>query len=216
MNANSNKLAGIKFTIQKRLPNGLGRAGIISTPHGKIKTPAFMVVGTMGSVKFLSNSDLHDISAQAMLCNGYHLRRQSPQLAAAGGLAAWNGWHGPTLTDSGGFQVMSLGSGLGKVVSMERERGIANTAHKERLAKISEKGVFFTDPFDGQPDFIGPEESMQIQCRIGADIHMAFDELTSLADTYEYNLEALGRTERWAERSLAEHQKLRDMLGYRQ
>ena len=70
---------------------------------------------------------------------------------------------------------MSLGSGLGKVVSMDRERGVTNTAHKERLAHVTEDGVHFTDPFDGQPDFIGPEESMQIQCRIGADIHMAFD-----------------------------------------
>ena len=111
---------------------------------------------------------------------------------------------------------MSLGSGLGKVVSMDKERGVTNTAHKERLAHVTEDGVHFTDPFDGQPDFIGPEESMQIQCRIGADIHMAFDELTSLADDYEYNKEALARTERWAKRSLSEHLKLRDSLGYRQ
>ncbi len=111
---------------------------------------------------------------------------------------------------------MSLGSGLGKVVPMEKERGITNTAHNERLAYVTEEGVDFIDPFDGQPDFIGPEESMQIQCRIGADIHMAFDELTSLADTYEYNIEAMRRTERWAKRSLAEHLKHRDELGYRQ
>jgi queuine tRNA-ribosyltransferase len=216
MSANLNKTAAISFGIEKKLSNGLGRAGVIRTPHGEIKTPAFMVVGTMGQVKFVSNKDLRGFGAQAMLCNGYHLRRKSSELAEAGGLAAWNGWKGPTLTDSGGFQVMSLGSGLGKVVSMEREKGVVNTAHKERLAHVSEKGVSFVDPFDGAPDFIGPEESMQIQCRIGADIHMAFDELTSLADTYEYNKEAMARTERWAERSLAEHLKLRDMLGYRQ
>lgn len=99
---------------------------------------------------------------------------------------------------------------------MEKERHVTNTAHKERLAHVSEDGVSFIDPFDGQPDFIGPEESMQIQCQIGADIHMAFDELTSLADTYEYNIEAMARTERWAERSLREHIKHRDDLGYRQ
>lgn len=125
-------------------------------------------------------------------------------------------WGSPTLTDSGGFQVMSLGSGLGKVVSMERERGVVNTAHKERLAHVTDRGVEFTDPFDGQPDFIGPEESMRIQCQIGADIHMAFDELTSLADDYNYNVKALKRTEEWAERSLCEHLKHRDDLGYRQ
>lgn len=223
----------------------LGRAGVIRTPHGEIKTPAFMAVGTTGAVKFLSFEDLHATGAQAMLSNGYHLRRKSFEIAEAGGLAEWTGarraetaektdgvegaWHGPTLTDSGGFQVMSLGSGLGKVVSYDRaelEGGISeggavrmkatNTAHKDRLAKISDRGVDFVDPFDGKPDFIGPEESMQIQCRIGADIHMAFDELTSLADNYDYNVKSLKRTEEWAERSLREHLKLRDSLGYRQ
>lgn len=289
----------MEFKIEKTLPNGLGRAGVIKTAHGEIKTPAFMAVGTHGYVRFISANDLHELGAQAMLSNGYHLRHQSPEIAAAGGLAHWcpahtsdlpqsleshsqingptqgesslvdhsnttasihsfselsatNGerpkqgapvttgrdeagsernecqantrpdglssspWLAPTITDSGGFQVMSLGSGLGKVVSMEKERHVTNTAHTERLAHVSEKGVSFIDPFDGQPDFIGPEESMQIQCRIGADIHMAFDELTSLADTYEYNVEAMKRTERWAKRSLAEHIKHRDDLGYRQ
>lgn len=214
------------FRVEKVLPNGLGRAGVIRTAHGEIKTPAFMAVGTHGYVRFLSSEDLKQLGAQAMLSNGYHLRRQSDEIAQAGGLASWSPtreddventpWQGPTLTDSGGFQVMSLGSGLGKVVSMERERGVTNTAHKERLATVEESGVKFIDPFDHQPDFIGPEESMQIQCRIGADIHMAFDELTSLADTYEYNIEAMERTERWAERSLREHLKHRDDLGYRQ
>jgi len=236
----------MEFSITKPIPGALGRAGVIKTAHGEIKTPAFMAVGTHGYVRFLPPADLHALGAQAMLSNGFHLRRKSPKIAKAGGLANWTGegadnllsgyqpgqtassvpdksvisspnaWLGPTLTDSGGFQVMSLGSGLGKVVSMERERGVTNTAHKERLAHVTEKGVNFIDPFDGQPDFIGPEESMQIQCRIGADIHMAFDELTSLADTYEYNIEAMHRTERWAKRSLAEHLKHRDDLGYRQ
>ena len=204
------------FQIEHKIPGFLGRAGIIKTPHGEIKTPAFMTVGTQGYVRFLQPEDLVAIGAQAMLSNGYHLRRTSFEIAEQKGLSNWSGWHGPTLTDSGGFQVMSLGSGLGKVVSMDKERGVTNTAHKERLAHVTEDGVHFTDPFDGQPDFIGPEESMQIQCRIGADIHMAFDELTSLADDYEYNKEALARTERWAKRSLSEHLKLRDSLGYRQ
>ncbi len=218
----------MEFETTKAIPGSLGRAGVIKTAHGQIKTPAFMAVGTHGYVRFLPPSDLHSLGAQAMLSNGFHLRRQSSEIAKAGGLAKWIpgscqvkedsslAWQGPTLTDSGGFQVMSLGSGLGKVVSMEKERGITNTAHNERLAHVTEEGVDFIDPFDGQPDFIGPEESMQIQCRIGADIHMAFDELTSLADTYEYNIEAMRRTERWAKRSLAEHLKHRDDLGYRQ
>ena len=189
------------FEIVKKIPGKLGRAGIIHTPHGDIKTPAFMCVGTKGEVRFLSMQDLHAIQAQAMLSNGYHLRNVSEEIQAQKGLAAWSGWNGPTLTDSGGFQVMSLGSGLGKVVSMDREKEVINTDPKDRLAIVSEDGVQFHDPFTDQDDFIGPEESMQIQCRIGADIHMAYDELTSLADSYEYNVEALARTERWALRS---------------
>ena len=250
------------FEETKRF-GALGRAGVIHTPHGEVKTPAFMAVGTKGKVKYLSFDDLRETGAQAMLSNGFHLRRKSLEIAKAGGLAEWTGaksgleradidgdgvldrveaWHGPTLTDSGGFQVMSLGSGLGKVVSM-KEATLADSsssidallarrtkstprsaapissnslATEASLVKISDRGVEFTDPFDGEPDFIGPEESMQIQCRIGADIHMAFDELTSLADDYGYNVQALKRTEAWAERSLREHLKLRDSLGYRQ
>ena len=204
------------FEITKRIPGKLGRAGIIHTPHGDIKTPAFIAVGTKGHVKFVSNEDLKSIYAQAMLSNGYHLRNTSYEIAEKGGLSAWSGFDGPTITDSGGFQVMSLGSGLGKVVSMDREDEIVNTDPKDRLAHVSEEGVSFYDPILNKEDFIGPEESMQIQCRIGADIHMAFDELTSLADSYEYNVEALGRTERWAVRSLDEHNKHCMDLGYYQ
>lgn len=105
---------------------------------------------------------------------------------------------------------------MGKVVSMKRENDVINTDPKDRLAHVTEDGVRFHDPFTDQEDFIGPEESMQIQCRIGADIHMAYDELTSLADSYEYNVEALARTERWAIRSINEHKKHCDDLGYHQ
>ena len=202
------------FEIVKKLPNQLGRAGIIHTPHGDIKTPAFMVVGTIGKVYFVSMEDLKQVNAQAMLSNGYHLRNQSFEIAENGGLSRWSGWNGPTLTDSGGFQVMSLGSGSGKVVSMSKDQNVENTKEEDRLAHVCEQGVHFTDPFTSVQDFIGPEESMQIQCRIGADIHMAFDELTSLADDYDYNVEALARTERWAQRSLDEHKKHYMDLGY--
>lgn len=204
------------FDITKRIPGMLGRAGVIHTPHGDIQTPAFMCVGTKGEVRFLSMDDLQSIQAQAMLSNGYHLRNASFEIAKQGGLSAYSGWDGPTLTDSGGFQVMSLGSGFGKVVSMDREEEVLNTDPRERFAHVSEEGVHFTDPVTNQEDFIGPEESMQIQCRIGADIHMAYDELTSLADSYEYNVESLERTERWAQRSIDEHKKHCDSLGYHQ
>ena len=204
------------FEITKKIPGKLGRAGIIHTPHGDILTPAFMTVGTNGEVRFVSMEELKNINAQAMLSNGYHLRNRSKEIAKAGGLAKWSHWNRPTLTDSGGFQVMSLGSGIGKVVSMEREKEVVNAEEKDRLTRVTEDGVYFYDPILKKDDFIGPEESMRIQCEIGADIHMAFDELTSLADSYDYNVEALERTERWAKRSLEEHQKHCDDLGYHQ
>lgn len=204
------------FEITKKIAGKLGRAGIIHTPHGDIHTPAFIAVGTKGEVRFVSMSDLENINAQAMLSNGYHLRNMSQAMAEKGGLSGFSGWQGPTMTDSGGFQIMSLGSGFGKVVSMKRENEVINTEPRDRFAHVSEAGVQFRDPFTNQDDFIGPEESMQIQCRIGADIHMAFDELTSLADSYEYNVEALQRTERWALRCLEEHAKHCEDLGYHQ
>ncbi|MDR3298164.1 MAG: tRNA guanosine(34) transglycosylase Tgt [Candidatus Nomurabacteria bacterium] len=198
------------FEPEKILRNGLGRAGVIHTPHGDIKTPTFAVVGTRGFVRSMPMEKLRELNAQAMLSNGYHLRRQADEISTAGGLAAWSGWDGPTITDSGGFQIMSLGSGLGKVVSMnKKDAGTGRqTPHEKRLAKITEDGVYFTDPWDGQEEFMGPEESMRVQHKIGADIMMAFDELTSIGDSYEYNMEAMERTHRWAERCLMEHKKL--------
>lgn len=204
------------FEVKNKIPGKLGRTGIIHTPHGDIETPAFIAVGTRGEVRFVSMNELKEIQAQAMLSNGYHLRNECEKIKEHGGLASWSGWNSPTVTDSGGFQVMSLGSGLGKVVSMDREQEVINTDPKDRLARVTEDGVYFYDPILQKDDFIGPEESMRIQCNIGADIHMAFDELTSLADSYEYNVEALKRTERWAKRSLEEHKKHCDDLGYHQ
>lgn len=206
------------FEISARLSGSHGRAGVIHAPHGDIKTPAFLTVGTNGYVRYVSSSDLLKINAQAMLSNGYHLRGQAKDIAAAGGLSAWSGWNGPTVTDSGGFQIMSLGSGMGKVVAMSKTQLDQKRffGHSQNLVNITDDGVHFTDPFTGQPDFIDPETSMYIQCQIGADIHMAFDELTSLADDYDYNVIALRRTHDWAKRSLAAHDQYRDLLGYRQ
>jgi queuine tRNA-ribosyltransferase len=201
---------GFEFEVEGRLANGMGRAGVIKTPHGKIKTPAFAVVGTHGVVRSMDMEVLRGAGVQAMLSNGYHLRRRADEIAEAGGLAKWNRWDGPTITDSGGFQIMSLGSGLGKVVSMAKaDAGSGRqTPHEERLATIDEKGAHFIDPWDGKKEFMGPEESMQVQHKIGADIMMAFDELTSIGDSYEYNVEAMERTHRWAKRCLEEHEKL--------
>jgi queuine tRNA-ribosyltransferase len=182
------------------------RAGVIHTPHGDIPTPAFIVVGTHAAVRCISPENLRATGAPAMLSNGYHLLRRAVQIDAAGGLAEYSGWRGPTITDSGGFQVMSLGSGLGKIVSMDK-RDVAITERaarkSERLAVVDDEGVLFRDPHHGRIVKFTPEKSIATQHQIGADIMMAFDELTNISDSYEYNDEALERTRRWAERSLA-------------
>ena len=118
------------FEIEKRIPGHLGRAGIIHTPHGDIKTPAFMCVGTHGEVRFVSMEELKSINALAMVSNGYHLRNISPEIAANGGLSAWSKWNGPTLTDSGGNQVMTIVSGCVKVVRMISEENMKKTEKK--------------------------------------------------------------------------------------
>ena len=143
-----------------------------------------------------------------MLSNGYHLYRRATVISATGGLAKWSGWNGPTFTDSGGFQVMSLGSGLGKVISVDLAD--ANDESKlrepdERLARVDDEGVLFRDPYNSRIVKFTPELSIETQHKIGADVMMSFDELTNICDTYEYNVRALERTRRWAERGLAEH-----------
>ncbi|WP_409199598.1 tRNA guanosine(34) transglycosylase Tgt [Methanobrevibacter sp. DSM 116169] len=199
------------FEIDTKIPDALGRAGIIHTPHGDIKTPTFTVVGTYGDVRFLSTDKFHEIGIQAMISNGFHLSKISDKVETSGGLYTYSGYNCPTITDSGGFQIMSFGSGLGKVVSMNK-RDIAReqfkTENKKRLARVTDEGVYFKMNENDTEKLITPEYSIQFQHKIGADIMMAFDELTSIGDNKEYNEKALERTHKWAIRCLDEHQKL--------
>ena len=145
-----------------------------------------------------------------MLANAYHLYLQPGHdiVQRAGGLGAFAGWDKPTFTDSGGFQVLSLGSGYKKVISMNSATS-SNTARSKRQALVDDDGVTFRSVIDGSTHRFTPEFSMEIQHELGADICFAFDELTSLAETYEYQIEALNRTHAWAERSLKHFDKLR-------
>jgi len=201
------------FEINTKIPDALGRAGIIHTPHGDIKTPTFVVVGTYGKVRFLSPSDFNNIGVQAMISNGFHLSKISDEIEQAGRLSKYSGYDCPTITDSGGFQVMSFGSGLGKVISMNK-RDIARehlkAENKKRLSRVTEEGVYFKTMEGEDEKLITPEYSMEFQHKIGADIIMAFDELTNIGDSKKYNEEALNRTYRWGIRCLKEHQKLAD------
>jgi len=203
-------MSGFSFNIKSRLgQDTLARTGVIKTPHGEIKTPAFIVVGTKATVKAMTPEQVKGVHAQAVLANAYHLYLQPGHklIEKAGGLGKFMNWDGPTFTDSGGFQVMSLGSGFKKVIDMSGEEAVA--PKKERLAHVEENGVRFKSHIDGSTHLFTPELSMQIQHGIGADIIFAFDELTSLVDPYTYQIESLSRTHAWAERCLKEIAKLR-------
>lgn len=191
----------------------LGRSGVIKTPHGEIQTPAFIPVGTKATVKSLLPETVKQIGGQAVLANAYHLFLQpgSDLIDDAGGLGKFMNWDGPTFTDSGGFQVMSLGVGFKKVIAMA-EHDHTNTdviaKNKERLAHVDEDGVTFKSFLNGDIHRFTPEVSMQIQHQLGADIIFAFDELTTLLNTRPYQEDSVERTARWAVRCLDEHAQL--------
>ena len=206
----------LSFDVGKRLPEGPGkhgRSGVIHTPHGDIQTPAFIPVATKATVKTLTPEQIRSTGAQAILSNAYHLYLQPGHdiVDEAGGVAEFENWHGPTYTDSGGFQVMSLGVGFKKVLAMDiaelSDKDI-RAAKKERMAQVDEDGVDFKSVIDGSKHRFTPEKSMQIQHGLGADIMFAFDELTTLVDTRTYQEESVARTHRWAKRCLDEHDRL--------
>jgi queuine tRNA-ribosyltransferase len=206
--------ASFDFKIRHRLGHDtLARTGTISTPHGEIQTPAFVVVGTKASVKALTPEQVQAVHAQAVLANAYHLYLQPGHklVEKAGGLSKFMNWPGPTFTDSGGFQVLSLGSGYKKVIDMVggEAEDVMLPKKGERKAFVDDDGVTFYSHLDGSEHRFTAELSMQIQHALGADIIFAFDELTSLIDPYEYQVESLARTHAWAERCLLELERLR-------
>ncbi|MNX31228.1 Queuine tRNA-ribosyltransferase [compost metagenome] len=199
------------FTLTDRLAGTHARAGVIHTPHGDIETPAFIPVGTQATLKALVPEQLAAVGAQAMLANAYHLylRPGSDIIDQAGGLHSFMNWKKPTFTDSGGFQVMSLGVGFKKVIDMSGDVAEKPLAKKDKLAWIDDDGVTFKSHLNGSQHRFNPEVSMKIQHELGADIIFAFDELTTLHHSYDYQVESLdNRTHPWAVRSLEAHQKL--------
>ena len=201
------------FSVDAELPGRPGRAGVIHTPHGDIHTPAFIAVGTQATVKAVLPETMKELGAQAVLANAYHLYLQpGPDIVdEAGGLGAFMNWPGPTFTDSGGFQVLSLGAGFKKVLAMDTERVQADDViaeGKERLAHVDDDGVTFRSHLDGSTHRFTPEVSIGIQHQLGADIIFAFDELTTLVNTRGYQEQSVQRTHDWAVRCLAEHRRL--------
>ncbi|MFO8086202.1 MAG: tRNA guanosine(34) transglycosylase Tgt [Bacteroidales bacterium] len=187
----------MKFVIEQKDNKSSARTGLITTAHGEIETPIFMPVGTAGTVKAVHMRDVkEDIRADIILGNTYHLylRPGLEIIEGAGGLHKFNGWDKPILTDSGGYQVHSLAD----------------------ISKIEEKGVRFQSHIDGSRHFYTPEYVMDIQRSIGADIMMAFDECTAYPVDHSYAKEAMERTHRWLDRSLARFDQTAPRYNYEQ
>ena len=198
----------------------MARAGVLHTPHGDINTPAFMAVATKATTKGLGSFMYEDMGIQGLIANAYHLYLTPGEkiVEKGGGVGKFMSFAGPTMTDSGGFQVFSLGEGFGKKVSkigpadIPREAGVAVfdediASQHGKLAIVDDEGVSFTSHHDGSLHRFTPERSMEIQHKLGADIIFAFDECTSPGADYDYQKEAMDRTHRWAKRSLAAHRQ---------
>jgi queuine tRNA-ribosyltransferase len=206
---------GFSFEITHAPESSAARVGIITTPHGQIHTPAFIPVGTKATVKSVLPESMKDLGAQALLANAYHLYLQpgADVIDQAGGIGNFMNWPGPTFTDSGGFQVLSLGVGFKKVLAMNADTFRADDViaeKRERLALVDDEGVTFKSHLDGSMHRFTPEISMQVQHQIGADIIFAFDECTTLHNTRKYQEAAVDRTSAWAIRCLDEHKRLTD------
>ncbi len=196
------------FKVIKKDKGSFARLGEITTPHGKINTPAFVAVGTQATVKSLSPEELKQIGAEVILANTYHLflRPGDEIIKKMGGLHSFMHWDGPIITDSGGFQVFSLGLGLihgvGKIANIfpeETKNFRSVNRNKERFSRVDSDGVTFKSHLDGKTHRLTPEKSIAIQENLGADIIFALDECTSPLSSKQYTGVALKRTHKWAE-----------------
>jgi len=207
-------LSALKFTIEKKLEDRLGRAGLLETPHGVIETPAFIPVATKATIKALTPEQVESLGADAILANTYHLYLQPGDeiVRDVGGLHKFANWKRPMFTDSGGFQVFSLGAAYGKGVSKITAHGSEELMLPEaledgaaKLASIDAEGVMFRSHINGSAHYFTPEKSIEIQHNLGADIIFAFDECTSPHEPIHYQKESLDRTHRWARKCLKFH-----------
>ncbi len=196
-----------EFKILKRSKISGARLGVISTPHGDIETPSFVPVATRATVRTLESDEVRAAGSQILICNTYHLHVAPGEkvVKRMGGLHKFMHWSGPLMTDSGGFQVFSLGfgpdHGVGKILK-EQPVGSITDGAQPRSVKITEEGVHFRSPVDGTQLFLGPKESIRIQETLGADIIFAFDECPSPLADEKYMLRSMERTHRWAQMCL--------------
>ena len=215
-----------KFSFDIQARDGAARLASFQTPHGTIRTPAFVAVGTRATVKAVASEQVRETGTQVMFNNTYHLylRPGSDVVRELGGVHRFMSWDRPVMTDSGGFQVFSLGAGIehgvGKVANIfpgeEPAAGERRAAPGESLVKVTEEGVRFRSHVDGSTHFFTPELSVGVQRELGADMILAFDECTSPLHDKAYTRASMRRTHRWAERSLRAFQESEALHGYEQ
>ncbi len=193
------------FTITTRAERCQARNGIVHTAHGDVHTPVFMPVGTRASVKSLSPDEVRAHGAEIILGNTYHLYLQPGHelIARRGGLHGFTAWHGPILTDSGGFQVFSLV--YGGIADEIKGRRPAHPETRPDMVKVTEDAVIFRSYLDGSRHIFTPERSIAVQHGLGADIIVCFDELPPFRAGYDYTAQSMERTHRWAKRCLSAH-----------
>jgi queuine tRNA-ribosyltransferase len=192
---------GFSFQITARDSGGSrARTGRYETPHGAFDTPAFIFCGTKAAVKTVTPAQVKEAGTSIILSNTYHLMLQpgADLVARFGGLHKFMGWDGPMLTDSGGFQVFSLGHGS----VAEEIKGSRNNARPPTLIKVSEEGAEFRSYIDGSRHTLTPESSIEIQQKLGADLIVVFDECTAFHDSRDYTAKSMDLTHRWAKRCL--------------
>jgi len=208
----------MKFHISKKSTKSNARLGFLETANGVVETPAFVTVATQASVKTLTSEEVVEAGSQLLIANTFHLHLKPGEkfLAKAGGIHRFMNWKKPLMTDSGGFQVFSLGFGrdfgTGKILK-EQANATIEMGNQPKEIKITQDGVYFRSPLDGKQLFIGPKESMKIQEKIGADIIFAFDECTSPIANHEYTKKSLLKTHAWAEVCLKERSSKQALFG---
>ncbi|MBN1584742.1 tRNA guanosine(34) transglycosylase Tgt [Candidatus Uhrbacteria bacterium] len=208
----------IGFRIKKKSGRSAARLGVLKTPHGEVETPALVGVATQATVKTMTASQAEAAGCGMLIANTYHLHLKPGEgvVRKAGGLHRFMNWNRPMMTDSGGFQVFSLGFGMdlgqGKILRRKSDSRVT-VGQQPRLLKITDDGVEFTSYMDGQRLFLGPAESVGIQESLGADIILAFDECTPPSADRKYTERSLERTHRWARVCLEKHRTDQALYG---
>ncbi|MBU2539935.1 tRNA guanosine(34) transglycosylase Tgt [Patescibacteria group bacterium] len=212
----------IEFKILKKSKKSRARLGLLETSHGVVETPSLVPVATQAVIKTLTSEEVLQTKSQILICNTFHLHLKPGEeiVKKSGGLHKFMNWQKPLMTDSGGFQVFSLGFGkdlgVGKIIKNYKRKKVIKYRSQPVSIKINQDGVYFRSPVDGRKIFLGPKESIRIQEKLGADIIFAFDECTPPLAERKYIENSLEKTHRWAKICLESKKTNQALFGITQ